>query len=358
MKSNLIKILLSVLFFSVFCFAQKDNNTLNKKGKVNDQLLGNITLWDSTLYGLKIGSLMKWNGSDWQDCEFYKAKITHVELFQSDGKNLFLAGYDKKISNSDFKVIFKWDGDTLTQLGRGILDPLIAHIYTMKIYNGDVYIVSRPPKSQIMFLTKWNGNTWEPVADGLSMIYQTFDLLIQNGEFYLGTVKYVFKWNGFQWKNLVGENYNPKVKNYKRYDSAYSLFLINSDLIAGGIKHDWDGNPISNGFAMWDGKNWKSFLSGNINGNILSAVVVGNDIYFAGEFSDISGNNLTRNIAKWNGTSWEALGDGLNNSVHQIIVDGDQIIVYGTFTDAGGNPNADNIACWNGTSWQAFGNGL
>ena len=66
MKSNLIKILLSVLFFSVFCFAQKDNNTLNKKGKVNDQLLGNITLWDSTLYGLKIGSLMKWNGSDWQ----------------------------------------------------------------------------------------------------------------------------------------------------------------------------------------------------------------------------------------------------------------------------------------------------
>ena len=131
--------------------------------------------------------------------------------------------------------------------------------------------------------------------------------------------------------------------------------------IAGGGNHI-GGIPTANGIAKYDTltDTW-SALGGGLNamGNSgVSAIAIsGTDIYVGGRFTQAGDDNTADHIAKFNtltGT-WSALGSTqLNDRVTSIAVSGTDVYAGGYFTDAGGHSNADYIAKFSGGAWSAL----
>lgn len=79
----------------------------------------------------------------------------------------------------------------------------------------------------------------------------------------------------------------------------------------------------------------------------------GNGMIVGGSFYQIGGVTVN-NIARWNGSSWEAIGNGIEGTVHDIIRHNGTLYVTGMFYPSGYD-GYGICARWDGTNWKLVG---
>lgn len=141
--------------------------------------------------------------------------------------------------------------------------------------------------------------------------------------------------------------------------SVLALATDGVEVTAGGNFYASDGDEALN-VAVWNGAGWSGARSnpGNGLGGARACAMLAEPaaLVVAGDFTSAGGVSALR-VARWNGSVWEALGAGMNATVHSLCLFQGEIVAGGDFTLADGAPAA-RIARWDGSSWQPLGSGL
>lgn len=343
-------------------------------------------------------SIAKWNGNAWEALDV-GLNNTVFEIAVS-GPDVYAGGYFTDAGgdvNADY--IAKWNGTSWSALGTV---PLTSDITAIAVSGTDVYIggdfgdIGGDPS--LAYVAKWDGVQWSALGSGLNS--RVVDIVADGSDIYVAGnfAHHVAKWNGSIWTNLtipgessvnaiavVGSNlyaggyffdaggdqdadyfavwngtqWNSMISGGMGLsDAVYAIAVSGNDVYVGGSFADAGGNPDADYIARWDGTQWHSLGEGFGGGNVYAIAVLGTDVYVGGGFTFAAGNPNINYIAKWDGISWSPLGSGLNGQVNTIAVSGTDILVGGFFFNAGGDANADRIARWNGSAWLSLGSGL
>ena len=142
-----------------------------------------------------------------------------------------------------------------------------------------------------------------------------------------------------------------------------AIAVSGTDVYVSGGFNNAGGVPNANNIAKWDSvtETWSALgggLNANGNGGVSAIAISGTDIYVGGRFTQAGDDNTADYIAKFNTLTgaWSALGSTqLNDRVTTIAVSGTDVYAGGYFTDAGGHSNADYIAKFSGGTWSALG---
>ncbi len=181
-------------------------------------------------------------------------------LTTDDAGNIFAAGIFTKAGNTDANNIAKWNGNSWEALAEGTN----AAVYDIKFYNGNIYVAGAFTKVgnniRSQGIAKWNGNSWEAMGEGIDnsgISPSVYGIAIaENGKIYIG---------GF-------------------FDTRFS-----------------DDKKI-NHVAVFQDNDWQPLEYGLANSStqgINTVYALGNDIYFGGAFTRPIVNGLL-NHAIWN----------------------------------------------------------
>jgi len=218
-------------------------------------------------------------------------------------------------------------------------------------------------------IATFDGANWDSLGFGISGT--SYSIEIFNGEIYVGgnfstacsgqpfpndyvpNTQYFAKWNGTQWLSPATPNINAGLLALK-YNNA--LYIGGGGTSIGGV----NSNPTKNHCCIFEynGSSWNNMQGGIADSfgfpGIQTMNVYHGNLIAGGEFT-YGGNTHANNIASWNGTKWDSLGSGVNGVVNALAVDTvkDLLYVGGGFTQAGGLP-AEYYAVWNGSVWTAL----
>jgi hypothetical protein len=244
-----------------------------------------------------------------------------------------------------------WDGSAWYSMS-GL--PFGPEVYSLHQFNGELYA-----GTFLQTLYKWTGSDWVSFGPDLApnnswgqiRAMETYnDSLYIAGHFRFDTLQppYIAKWNGVTWDS-VANGIVGKVE---------ALTLYNGELVAGGWFTTAAGSA-GDRIAKWNGTTWSaigtgiSASTGNNNPNINAVTEYSGNLVAAGNFEMAGGNNAL-NIAIWNGFSWQQLGSGFNDQVFALIVHDNFLFAAGAFTMSGG-ATVNFIGRWNGGGWDQVG---
>jgi hypothetical protein len=172
-------------------------------------------------------------------------------------------------------------------------------------------------------VARWDGTNWWPVGTGTDD--RVYALAFNGNDLYAGgrftkadgtTAPLIAKWNGASW-SAVGTGLGT-------VGSVRAIAFLGTDLYACG---DFHVGTVLN-IARWDGSNWLQ-LSGDLGNTADTAyamAVIGTNLYVGGTFLTAGGLD-TKRIARWNG-SWSAVGAGIAAAavgVYALIADGNNL---------------------------------
>ena len=222
----------------------------------------------------------------------------------------------------------------------------------------------------IQYVSKWNGEDWEAVANGLAD--PVHNLRSINGTLYAAKyelqvdsnwVYYLDELNN-EWKKLGDGFYlTTALAGFSQTPSIYDIIEYNGDLIVSG-EFDRAGNEEVHGIARWDGNKWLPLESG-LQSNIANTapvifphemILFENDLIVVGNFAQAGG--LTANgVARWNGTAWQNMGTGFNGTVYSVGIYNGELYVGGDFSQSG-TESMLRIAKWESNTWTNIGIGF
>ena len=237
------------------------------------------------------------------------------------GSAVFAAGYFTNFPQVNARGVAKWDGNSWSSPGRGIV--------------GGAYIINT--------LAAWSNAQGRALYAGGS--FTNIDGV---------TASNLAKWDGINWSS-VGSGANNTVNAIQTFDDGGGAALY-----VGG-RFTAVGGQSANRIAKWNGTGFSPLGSG-LN-NTVYALVVFDDNTGSGP-ALYAGGSFSGGVAKWDGHAWSLLGAGINNenstarSESLAVFDdnsgsGPALFVGGYFTSAGGK-KALNIAKWDGHSWSAL----
>ena len=349
---------------------------------------GAFTNIGSTLGGVSVNSIAKWNGTSWSRLAGGLRSTVHALIVFDDGGGsgpALFAGGDFDVAGGYFPAqgFAKWDG-AWWSAPAGVLNGAIHCFAVFDDGKGSgpaLYAAGSFAGAGSVWanrIAKWDGTSWSPLGSGLDN--QVFSLAVFDDGTGSGSALFaggsfqsaggvpasrIAKWDGTSW-SAVGSGMNAYVDTLAVLDdpggSGPALYAGGSFTSAGGI--------AANRIAKWDGVTWSSVEDG-ISGPgspVVSALAAFDDgrgpgpsLYAGGRFSS-SGGALASNLARWDSRRWSALGNGLDDTVQALTVSHDpegKSVLYagGCFQGAGGAV-VDSVAKWDGSSWSALGAGM
>jgi trimeric autotransporter adhesin len=201
-----------------------------------------------------IGGAWEWLAELETEPRSYGSEV-HTIIWGNDGR-LYVGGSFDRVGDVDAQNIAQWAGDRWLPVGAGTSrdDGLRGSIFDMLWRDGRLYVggmFHRASSEVVRFVAAWNGQHWEPLADGFSA-----------GVFALG----------------VGP------------DAA---------LYAGG-DFDWAGTVRTSGIARWDGTSWHPLDQGVLHGRTVRAIAVDRQdkLLVGGEFSR-AGDFVAHHVVRW-----------------------------------------------------------
>ena len=221
------------------------------------------------------------------------------------------------------------------------------------------------------FITKYNGNEWQPVSSLISFMLKDLTTF-RNRLVVIGQGGSVMMNTGFTTCNsiaitdstasyweLLGDSVNYGVTLTTTPHTSYieSAFEFNGELFVNGGFNKAGSLLVSNyGHARWNGINWLdagTMFIGNGNYGIYD-----NELYF-GQIGSLNQADLF----KWTGSDWLLSATASNSSspslclIHKVLEWEGKMVVTGNFDSIGGIA-ANKIAMWDGVQWMPLGSGL
>jgi hypothetical protein len=366
--------------------------------------------------------LARRNGAGWEVIDLTQPSgpiITDMVVYDPPGPQ----PADLYLSVSDFPGVLRFNGGSLVVPGTGVTCALFSGIVVrdLEVFDSgsgsELYAcgsicgvgVGVPAQG----LVKWNGSTWQAVGigqisypkklaafrngtvpklfattgnalfecDGVNAVlsaaqpnaeilgldvvtYGGVEQLIATGEFGLmgSTVAdAVAAWDGSNWSGF-GNGSQPTSFVPARCAASYVDASGVEKLYVGGSFANIGSVP-ANGFAAWDGQQWRPTDEG-LN-NTVRAITSFDDgngaaIYVGGNFTKVGALSVSRVARHVNG-QWQALGSGMNGTVLELLGhdDGSGPVLYagGAFTQADG-VTVNRLARWDGQAWTAMGPGF
>lgn len=287
----------------------------NVGGGLDDNVYDMIN-YDGELFvgGKFIYKVQSWNGLNWTTYNHLSFTGIAFPLTFSVFNDTLYTGGDYPYVGSQSKI-YKLENGSWEPVG-GIFDES-SWSSTKKLITFDSILVSGGRFSSIggvpiNNVAAWDGNSWNPMGDGLNDVVLHFGIhqnrLFATGQFTASgsdtTVKRIAKWTGQNW-----ECFDSSVV----FNSASTLKSYQGDLLIGNV---WDtiGGIEMNGIARWDGTNYTSMGDTIFKG-------VGEFWEFNGELyigANLVGSNpwiTDRAVMKWNGIGWDQVGSQFNQTV-------------------------------------------
>jgi hypothetical protein len=308
----------------------------------------------TTADGNPAANIARWDGAQWSAL----GSGTNNSVFcmcEYHGQ-LVVAGAFTTAGGLSARKIARWNGVTWDTLGHGING---LAVYDMKVYHDKLYVTGKfgqAGSTTVNNIAVWNDTTWADVAGGLSSVWtspQGDALEVYNGELYVGgkfdvcgtdsIIMHLARWNGTTWNGVAEGLYYT--------DHVYSLENFGGNLMIGG---DISSNSIASIFANnlmgWDGTSFFNTGPG-VNSQIEDMYHYGNYLYIGGQFN-LSGTTLINKIATWDGNTFAPMGTGCNNTVYGVVADEGIIYAFGSFSSAG------SISASHAAKWSAAGVGI
>lgn len=233
--------------------------------------------------GIVAHKLARWNGTAWAALPGDPLGSTDIVYAFSTfddggGESLYVGGvFDSAGGNSDAKNLFRWNGSTLSPVGRGTNDEVEAlAVFDGSLYVGGHFNQAYQTDGTALAATKiarWDGSAWSSVGggmvDGIGFHVWTLHVfddgsgpaLYVGGQFSTagGTaITNMARWNGTAWTELGSTApFNGQVKALATFDD-----VTGPALFAGGTFTTNLGQPADK-IAAWKG-GW-AIGSGDIN---------------------------------------------------------------------------------------------
>jgi hypothetical protein len=320
------------------------------------------------LFLIGFGAKAQWNELGGSNSSTFDNQVKSI-CTDNDG-NIYAAGVFTNTSGKFY--VAKWNGNTWSELGG--TNALGANYHILALCtdpNGNIYAAGRFTNGSSgitgsKYVAKWNGNSWSELV-GLDTIHDINCLCSDSngniyaaGDFSSGTGHhYVAKWNGTSWSALGGF----ESLGANSYIHALYCDKSNNNIYVGGyFTNDFGKTYV----ARWNGFNWSELGGANSLGanNLIDCITGDNygNIYAAGFFTngpDI--NTSKRYVAVWNGISWSELG-GYNSLSANFLISDLCVDPFGSVYAAGEFTNGVNVsygnkyvAKWDGSSWSEVG---
>lgn len=149
-------------------------------------------------------------------------------------------------------------------------------------------------------------------------------------------------------------------------DDRVLALEVSGDRVYAGGEFGQAGGAAANRIAAWDTvqQAWVD-LAGGVQGGMQSAVVRAlaadqGTLYVGGAFTQ-TGTVAAENVAAWNGVQWQALGEGIDGTVHGLSAGPAGLYAAGNLYASGTPPvEVDNAARWNPATqkWEPLDTGL
>ncbi len=323
---------------------------------------------------LTVNGIAAWRSGEWQGLAEGMTGGTpaSVAAVGAIGGWIIGGGSFTTAGTTPVTAIARWDtvrrswgglGDSLTGSGNGV----DGNIYTMAIYNDDLYVggdFQRIGDVSARRVARFNrtSESWSPLGSGITdpgAFVRTM-AISSTGELFVGGIFNeaggaaavgVAKWDGSAWGPVAGGVAGPT-------PYVFSLSIDGTNLYAGGA-FESAGGVSSPRIARLDlGSNAWSAVGGGISGDtnyafVASVAANGSNVYAGGLFTRAGGKQVNY-VAHWDGSTWNVLGTGVNAPVSVLAVYGDTLLVGGEFTKAS-NADIPYFARWTAGTWSSIG---
>lgn len=290
---------------------------------------------------LTVNHIAKWNGHEWLGLgDGVNGKVYALALDLVD--NLYVGGKFNIAGSISANDIAKWDGHAWSALGVGMAGAdtdyqgvhALAFDSRANLYAGGYFTMAGNVAANN--IAKWDGQTWSTLGSGIlgrnaqsgvrTLAVDNLDHVIAGGMFSTAggfKTSDIAKWDGHTWSALGLGLGSPTMEAL--VDGAYaSVFDRSGILYVGGHFETSDGTYYR--LAKWDGKNWSVLGSGGRDAYIYALAVDGNNELFAGGITPA----LSSGIMKWDGQQWLALTHFGAGSIHAVtVVNGVDLLVGG-----------------------------
>jgi hypothetical protein len=268
----------------------------------------------------RLNGIAKWNGTDWDSIG--SGLNGGGFNFKVIANELYVVGIFDSCAGVACNSIAKFDGINWSSVHNfpkfDNSDP--NFLYDVEVYNNEIYVAGNfydhnNMSGDLWRLTKFDGQNWVAVGNGIKGNQIPWKLLSNNGLLYVcgmfnqGQIPTnpgngIAAYDGTNWINLGGgvQSYSslPQVRDMKFYDNK--LYVCGGFTKAGGVYAD--------NIAYWDGNNWFSLDTNGTFDNVLNTINFFQDtLYVGGGFWTVNGDSIT-SVAKWlGGDYYEAFGN-------------------------------------------------
>jgi hypothetical protein len=311
--------------------------------------------------GVSTTSLVKWNGSAWEQAgPSVVGNISDLVVFDDgSGPALYASGV-LSVGGVTTGGIARWNGSQWSALGAGP-DGIINDLQVFDDGSsagpqlcaaGQFHTIGGVPAERA---ARWDGQAWHAFGAGLPATVLTlavFDDGSGSGpELFaagaIGIPGSIAKWNGTSWIPL-GTGVNATIRTLTAFDDGSG-----SALYVGGGFATAGGQPAAF-MARWKNGTWSAVGSG-VNGEVytlapqVDASTGERSLFAGGNFTQAGGAAASR-IARWNGQAWSSVGANFNAKVTRIVPldpgygGGNLLFTLGEFTTS---PSSDpSFARW------------
>ena len=140
------------------------------------------------------------------------------------------------------------------------------------------------------------------------------------------------------------------VSGLDNHDEGSAIGIFDGNLIVGGSFEHADGYNTRN-IAQWNGAIWEALGSG-LDTSVHAIAEYNGDLYVGG-YSDLTS---TSSLAKWDGNNWTPFGN-VDGNVRSLIVFDGELYIGGSISSVDGM-TVNNVASWNGVTWDTLSSGL
>jgi hypothetical protein len=330
----------------------------------------------STVGGLEVNHIAKWNGSSWSGLG--SGMNGHVYALAVSGSTVYAGGFFSTAGGVTVNQIARWNGTAWSALGNGVS----GFVQSLAVSGANLYVggfftqVDVPAEGgtgiEASCIARWNGSSWAALGDGFDSAVTSIvvrattlyagGLFVTDGAGNGTNLNHVARWTGSTWVGL-----GPGLSG-----SVNAMVSTTAGLYVGGSFEQAGTLEVKN-IARWTGSAWlavgpaidpddpndpdDAYVAPGVNGPVNALAASGTTIYVGGSFTQ-AGRLLADNVARWNGTAWSAVGQGVGGEVMALAVSGANVYVGGQFSAAGGTVTVSHIARWNGATWDGLSNGL
>lgn len=265
--------------------------------------------------------------------------------------NIYIVGAFSTINGVTIQGVAKWNGTTWSAVGSGTAYVAGTMQGVAVAPNGNVWIVgsfTTGGGSATSYIGVWDGATWSqpstaPNAVVDDVVFDAIGNAYVTGNF-TNIATRIAKYDGAAWSalstGLSGEGGTLSV-----IPGTTQLYVSGLFATAGGV--------TVNNVARWDGTTFVALGSGTNAVIDRHALDTDGSLYIGGDFTTAGGVTVNY-AARWNGSAWESLAGGFVATATYVnsvrIPSPGQIYFAGSnLTSAGGRTLINYITRWNGS---------